>query len=44
MDREGLSATCRIPPRLIVVDPNGHRTRIEIKPVPFKIGRQADNI
>ena len=28
---------------LIVVDPNGHRTRIEIKPLPFKIGRQADN-
>ena len=28
---------------LIVVDPNGHRTRVEIKPVPFKIGRQADN-
>jgi len=28
---------------LIVVDPNGQRTRIEIKPLPFKIGRQADN-
>jgi phosphoserine phosphatase RsbU/P len=28
---------------LIVVDPNGHRTRVEIKPLPFKIGRQADN-
>jgi serine phosphatase RsbU (regulator of sigma subunit) len=28
---------------LIVVDPNGHRTRVEIRPVPFKIGRQADN-
>jgi serine phosphatase RsbU (regulator of sigma subunit) len=28
---------------LIVVDPNGHRARVEIKPVPFKIGRQADN-
>ncbi len=30
-------------PGLIVVDPNGHRTRVEIKPLPFKIGRQADN-
>ncbi|MBZ5595948.1 MAG: SpoIIE family protein phosphatase [Acidobacteriia bacterium] len=30
-------------PSLIVVDPNGHRTRVEIKPLPFKIGRQADN-
>jgi len=28
---------------LIVVDPNGHRVRVEIKPLPFKIGRQADN-
>jgi serine phosphatase RsbU (regulator of sigma subunit) len=31
------------PASLIVVDPNGHRTRVEIRPVPFKIGRQADN-
>ena len=28
---------------LIVVDPNGRRTRVEIKPIPFKIGRHADN-
>lgn len=28
---------------LIVIDPNGHRSRVEIRPVPFKIGRQADN-
>ncbi|HET9319014.1 MAG TPA: SpoIIE family protein phosphatase [Bryobacteraceae bacterium] len=31
------------PASLVVVDPNGHRTRVEIKPVPFKIGRQADS-
>jgi len=31
------------PASLIVIDPNGHRTRVEIKPVPFKIGRQSDN-
>ena len=31
------------PASLIVVDPNGHRTRVEIQPIPFKIGRQADN-
>jgi len=31
------------PASLVVVDPNGHRTRVEIKPVPFKIGRQTDN-
>jgi sigma-B regulation protein RsbU (phosphoserine phosphatase) len=40
MDREGASAGSA---SLIVIDPNGHRTRIEIKPVPFKIGRQSDN-
>ena len=28
---------------LIVVDPSGQRTRVEIKSTPFKIGRQADN-
>jgi sigma-B regulation protein RsbU (phosphoserine phosphatase) len=28
---------------LIVVDTNGHRSRLEIKPVPFKIGRQPDS-
>jgi phosphoserine phosphatase RsbU/P len=28
---------------LIVTDPSGHRSRVEITPLPFKIGRQADN-
>ncbi|MGA2135087.1 MAG: SpoIIE family protein phosphatase [Bryobacteraceae bacterium] len=28
---------------LIVIDPSGHRSRMEIAPLPFKIGRQADN-
>jgi sigma-B regulation protein RsbU (phosphoserine phosphatase) len=28
---------------VIVVDPSGHRSRVEIAPLPFKIGRQADN-
>jgi sigma-B regulation protein RsbU (phosphoserine phosphatase) len=31
------------PASLIVVDPSGNRTRIDVTPVPFKIGRQADN-
>lgn len=31
------------PASLVVVDPNGHRMRIELRPLPFKIGRQADN-
>ncbi len=28
---------------LVVVDPNGHRTRVPIEPLPFRIGRQPDN-
>jgi sigma-B regulation protein RsbU (phosphoserine phosphatase) len=28
---------------LIVIDPHGRRSRVEIVPTPFKIGRQADN-
>src|SRR5579872_4059993 len=28
---------------LIVVDPNGQRTRVELAPIPFNIGRQAGN-
>ena len=42
MDREAASASAG-PASLVVIDPNGHRTRVEIKPVPFKIGRQSDN-
>jgi serine phosphatase RsbU (regulator of sigma subunit) len=30
-------------PSLLVLDPSGHRTRIEVAQVPFLIGRQADN-
>jgi serine phosphatase RsbU (regulator of sigma subunit) len=28
---------------LVVVDPNGHRTRVPIEPLPFQIGRQPEN-
>lgn len=42
MASEGVSAAAG-PASLIVVDPNGHRTRVEIQPTPFKIGRQADS-
>jgi serine phosphatase RsbU (regulator of sigma subunit) len=31
------------PASLIVVDPNGHRTRVALTPLPFRIGRQPDN-
>src|SRR5260221_2180661 len=42
MASEGTSGAAS-PASLVVVDPNGHRTRVEIQPVPFKIGRQADS-
>jgi serine phosphatase RsbU (regulator of sigma subunit) len=28
---------------LIVIDPNGHRTRVELRPLPFKIGRHQES-
>src|SRR5262245_27637424 len=28
---------------LVVVDPNGHRTRVPLDPVPFHIGRQPES-
>jgi len=31
------------PASLIVIDPNGHRSRVSIDPLPFLIGRQSDN-
>jgi serine phosphatase RsbU (regulator of sigma subunit) len=31
------------PASLVVVDPHGHRTRVRLEPLPFLIGRQADN-
>src|SRR5271157_383897 len=31
------------PASLVVIDPNGHRTRVAIDPLPFSIGRQPDS-
>jgi phosphoserine phosphatase RsbU/P len=31
------------PASLVVLDPNGHRTRVRIEPVPFHIGRQPES-
>jgi len=31
------------PASLVVVDPNGHRTRVALDPLPFQIGRQPEN-
>src|SRR4051794_8180764 len=31
------------PASLVVIDPNGHRSRIPVQPLPFRIGRHAEN-
>lgn len=31
------------PASLMVIDPNGHRTRVSIEPIPFRIGRQPES-
>jgi sigma-B regulation protein RsbU (phosphoserine phosphatase) len=31
------------PASLVVIDPNGHRTRVPVTPLPFSIGRQAES-
>src|SRR3954451_24378773 len=31
------------PASLVVVDPHGHRSRIPVEPLPFRIGRHAEN-
>ena len=31
------------PASLVIVDPNGHRSRVAVEPVPFRIGRHAEN-
>ena len=42
MEPEGPRRTGPEPASLIVIDPNGHRTRVPLTPLPFQIGRQAD--
>src|ERR1039457_6755765 len=39
------TATAEVAPSasVIVIDPSGHRSRVDLAPLPFKIGRQADN-
>lgn len=36
-------ATSPAPASLIIVDPNGQRSRVDVAPLPFHIGRQAGN-
>ncbi len=39
----GSAQTGALPASLIVVDPSGHRTRVSLSPLPFRIGRLPDN-
>jgi serine phosphatase RsbU (regulator of sigma subunit) len=40
---EGAPSSIAEAASLIVVDPSGHRSRVPIEPLPFRIGRHADN-
>src|ERR1035438_1903258 len=43
MGPEATVAPAAGPASLVVVDPNGHRKRVPVDPIPFLIGRQAEN-
>jgi serine phosphatase RsbU (regulator of sigma subunit)/pSer/pThr/pTyr-binding forkhead associated (FHA) protein len=37
------ASTIAAPASLVVIDPNGHRSRVPIDPLPFRIGRQPES-
>ncbi len=43
MGPEATLAAAAGPASLVVVDPNGHRKRVPVDPIPFLIGRQPEN-
>jgi serine phosphatase RsbU (regulator of sigma subunit)/pSer/pThr/pTyr-binding forkhead associated (FHA) protein len=43
MEPAAASSSIAEPASLVVIDPNGHRTRVAIDPLPFRIGRQPDS-
>jgi len=43
MGPEAALAAAAGPASLVVVDPNGHRKRVPVDPIPFLIGRQPEN-
>src|ERR1035441_2121431 len=43
MEPEAALVPAAGPASLVVVDPNGHRKRVPVEPIPFLIGRQPDN-
>jgi sigma-B regulation protein RsbU (phosphoserine phosphatase) len=43
MEPKPAASTGAEPASLVVIDPHGHRTRVPIDPVPFRIGRQPES-
>ena len=43
MEAQAPAQTPPQPASLIVMDPTGHRVRMELQPLPFRIGRHAEN-
>jgi sigma-B regulation protein RsbU (phosphoserine phosphatase) len=43
MKSPAASSSTAQPASLVVIDPNGHRTRVPIEPLPFHIGRQPES-
>ena len=43
MERANPASPVVEPASLVVLDPSGHRSRIAIEPLPFRIGRQPEN-
>jgi len=43
MEPGGASSPAAEPASLVIADPNGHRSRVAIDPLPFRIGRQPEN-
>jgi phosphoserine phosphatase RsbU/P len=43
MDTNPVAAGAPPAASLVIVDPHGHRTRMPIEPLPFRIGRQPEN-
>jgi sigma-B regulation protein RsbU (phosphoserine phosphatase) len=43
MEPAAVSAPSVEPASLVVIDPNGHRTRVPLEPLPFRIGRAPES-
>src|SRR6266852_5867051 len=43
MEPTAAHSTIAEPASLVVIDPNGHRSRVPLEPLPFHIGRQPES-